>query len=487
MIARNDDTIFYTTVPGKIVDYSMDMKKQVVNTRSDLSIRFSPLHSLRRADTILNIEVDSSLEIDCPDPGSEDDYKLNSPLFVNKFEAICPEPALGSLTRKIQIKDPFAYTYEYSEGQEPIALVLRNVKSPRSSRDIKLLEITLTNADGEVIDYLFNEEKTLFTLVPSPFGSSLLEVNEIQTYTDAVFDFTLSITVPMLPFDYMDVRPPPEVDFPFSNSGRVLISAEAPMSVSLTRHEVIKDANGSGFVIRIKDFVPRFSTRPTPGSPIAQSRYGIGAPADLKFKIEQLRTPLSTKTSSSFKVYTKDKEGRVMNYIDTDLSTTMIRGKAITDIEVTTSSYRVGDLAAHTLTFKTVVPLALTDSFLIMYPKETSPPIRAPKCEGGKSLGKRQTCSVVQNIVKTKDLKFRMSTTGRAVRELNVGDKLSFTVLESNNTKSEEISSAYKLYILDRLDNVISEATNEGEIKMKLEMKLPALIQRYRHSTTDPR
>ena len=77
-----------------------------------------------------------------------------------------------------------------------------------------------------------------------------------------------------------------------------------------------------------------------------------------------------------------------MNYIDTDLSTTMIRGKAITDIKVTTSSYRVGDVADHTLTFKTVVPLVLTDSFLIMYPKETSPPIRAPKCEGEESLDK---------------------------------------------------------------------------------------------------
>ena len=57
-----------------------------------------------------------------------------------------------------------------------------------------------------------------------------------------------------------------------------------------------------------------------------------------------------------------------MNYIDTDLSTTMIRGKAISGIKVTTSSDRVGDLAAHTLTFKTVVPLVTTDSFLIRYP-----------------------------------------------------------------------------------------------------------------------
>jgi len=117
----------------------------------------------------------------------------------------------------------------------------------------------------------------------------------------------------MYPFDYMEVRPPPEVDLPLSGN-KVLISAEAPMSFSGTRNEVIMDEDGSGFLIKIMKFVSRSSR-------------AINAPADLKFRIEELRTPLSTKTSSSFKVYTKDQEGRVMNYIDTDFSTTMIRGK----------------------------------------------------------------------------------------------------------------------------------------------------------------
>ena len=104
---------------------------------------------------------------------------------------------------------------------------------------------------------MFNEEKTLFTVVPSPFSASQLEVDQKQTYTDAVFSFTLSITVPLYPGDYMDLRPPPEVDLPFSLNGRVLISAETPMSVINTRHEVIQDDDGSGFVIRIKNFVSR--------------------------------------------------------------------------------------------------------------------------------------------------------------------------------------------------------------------------------------
>ena len=81
------------------------------------------------------------------------------------------------MTKRIKIIDPFAYTYDYQVGQKPLALVLRRVQSPRSARDLKLLRITLTNAKNEVIDYLFNEEKTLFTVLPSPFSSSLLTVS----------------------------------------------------------------------------------------------------------------------------------------------------------------------------------------------------------------------------------------------------------------------------------------------------------------------
>jgi len=46
----------------------------------------------------------------------------------------------------------------------------------------------------------------------------------------------------------------------------------------------------------------------------------------------------------------------------------MIRGKEMKDIVVTSSSYRVGDVAAHTFTLTTVVPLVDTDQFLVTYP-----------------------------------------------------------------------------------------------------------------------
>lgn len=62
-------------------------------------------------------------------------------------------------------------------------------------------------------------------------------------------------------------------------------------------------------------------------------------------------------TSSSFKIYTKDLQDRTVNFVETDLDVTMLRGKAIETLKVTTSSYVVGNVAAHIFTFDTPIPL----------------------------------------------------------------------------------------------------------------------------------
>jgi hypothetical protein len=55
-----------------------------------------------------------------------------------------------------------------------------------------------------------------------------------------------------------------------------------------------------------------------------------------------------------------------------------------------------------------------------------------------------------------------------SVSSLSVNSELSLTIKASNNTQSEEISSAYTMYIMDKTNHVISEATNDNNINMKL-------------------
>ena len=82
---------------------------------------------------------------------------------------------------------------------------------------------------------------------------------------------------------------------------------------------------------------------------------------EIDFQIQLLRTPNSTVSSSSFKVYSKDADNRIVNFIESDLFVTMLRGKTITGIKVTSSSYIVGQLAEHTFTFDAPIPLYPTN------------------------------------------------------------------------------------------------------------------------------
>jgi hypothetical protein len=52
---------------------------------------------------------------------------------------------------------------------------------------------------------------------------------------------------------------------------------------------------------------------------------------------------------------------RIINYVETDLFVTMLYGKEIDTVKVTSDSYVVGAIASHTFTFLTPIPLVATD------------------------------------------------------------------------------------------------------------------------------
>ena len=157
------------------------------------------------------------------------------------------------------------------------------------------------------------------------------------------------------------------------------MDVEAPMSTSLYKSDWTD--NGRTIIIKITDFVAA-------GGKIEKD-------SDLKFSVSRLRTPLTTKSSESFKLYIKDKDGYLINYIITDMRATMLLGKFMKTVGVSSSSPRVGDRAGHTVYFDTVVPLEASDQLVVIYPPETFPPLKDPRCEGSEMLARVNVCSVI--------------------------------------------------------------------------------------------
>ena len=106
------------------------------------------------------------------------------------------------------------------------------------------------------------------------------------------------------------------------------------------------------------------------------------------FEVEliNLITPRTTVSSSSFKVYTRDSKENIINYVETELFVTMLYGKKISGARVSTSDPVVGNLATHSFTFNTNIPLIPSDMIMVQYPNQTSPPLQEDLCSGSAGL-----------------------------------------------------------------------------------------------------
>ena len=88
-----------------------------------------------------------------------------------------------------------------------------------------------------------------------------------------------------------------------------------------------------------------------------------------------LFTPLSMKTSDSFKVIITDSQGHEINYVLTALSLTMKQGKDIGENYVSVSSDIVGAFASHDIIFYSPTPLYKDFLIIVNIPEQFRPPM----------------------------------------------------------------------------------------------------------------
>ncbi len=96
----------------------------------------------------------------------------------------------------------------------------------------------------------------------------------------------------------------------------------------------------------------------------------------LEFSIKEgLYTPLSMKTSDTFKVNITDAEGRQINYVVSALSLTMKQGKDVGPLTVAVSDLVVGNEATQTVSFETPAPLYNGFLIIVNIPEECRAPM----------------------------------------------------------------------------------------------------------------
>jgi hypothetical protein len=113
-----------------------------------------------------------------------------------------------------------------------------------------------------------------------------------------------------------------------------------------------------------------------------------------------LLTPISKKSSSSFRIWTTDNEDREINYIRKALFITMREGKDIGRTEVMTSNQRVGSIADHTINFITSTPLYDGFYVYVFIPPQCEAPFASElTCTSNEPLVENLNCRVNGNRV----------------------------------------------------------------------------------------
>lgn len=104
-------------------------------------------------------------------------------------------------------------------------------------------------------------------------------------------------------------------------------------------------------------------------------RYGLYKNAELSFRIARgLKTPISTKTTSSFQISFTDEEHYEINFVRKAMTLTMRDGCDIGPLDVQPKSEIVGATTVHTLLFNTPVPLSDGYFFYVIIPDQCQPP-----------------------------------------------------------------------------------------------------------------
>ena len=164
-------------------------------------------------------------------------------------------------------------------------------------------------------------------------------------------------------------------------------------------------------------------------------------------------TPISVKSSETFRVRITDSNLYEINYVEEALPVTMRRGQDVGPIELTVGSEVVGEQTTHNVTFTTPVPLE--DGFIIYFfmPEECDPPMESDFiCRGQAPFAEDFICTInghrITVVVKTELVED--AVTGRRVLSpsgIPGGDSISFEFSPITNPHSLKPSGPYSINI----------------------------------------
>lgn len=297
------------------------------------------------------------------------DFTCNS-LFT---KGLVPNPECAEISaHHLRLNSVFEWN-EYL-GNKELSIGFSNRIMPRSSQPIAGIAIQIYQYVGKesfLIDQIVDPDFLFFEMKAVEFFGDSLKSKSDVTFTDTDLTFRM-VVASEIPRDAIaQITFPPEVTLSKSLEEMAKF-CEIPSDPALKpkcifEKATIKKQEDGGLAEQESTVIATIR---------GLFRQSLKSQDDFDFRISAgVVTPISVKTSQPFVFKLLDNSGREINYSNSALTLTMVKGIDIGPLELESQSYVVGDWTEHTISFTTPVPLVAGTRVYINLPKEVGTPI----------------------------------------------------------------------------------------------------------------
>lgn len=282
--------VTYTPTVGEVSSMAMTGTSYTINTDSDVTFVFAPLHNLPEG-AIIYISLDSDIfSLNC-DITAYDGFDDDGPSCA--YDAGANQVTLSDLFDE-PASDDGDYSYVY-DADNTLSLTFESITLPDSAVDVvNVVVTTVWVEDGSATEYQvdsYTETASVMTVEPDDFTSAVIEVSADETYSDATFSFEMTTTNTVPSDGMIRVLIPPEVwvddheDIACSNADEDGVTNNLDSLTCDVSETEIDDE--TWYVVIVSDC---FSS----GDMAPETAFSL--------HLSGMKTPLSTQSTSSFEI-----------------------------------------------------------------------------------------------------------------------------------------------------------------------------------------
>lgn len=426
-VAQITAGITYTASVGALTGVTLTPENTVVSTSTSITLTFLPAHALIADETRIEITLPSDVSIAA--------QSNPSTCSLSDLKFISPTVQCTVISNTITLIDPFSVAYTPT-STEVLGFKISGMTMPPSLKPPGAVVITTKVGTSTFYSVDTVSASSLFVSTVGSISEYSITPASFVAYATTTYTFTFKAQNAILQNGYITVDYPSQISIPNT-------STAASSCAGVSGFQTTISCTISGSKIKVSN---GFQTG------------NLAAGTQVSFSMGNIRSPVSTQTSSSFTYTTFDSSNYQIDTRSSGITVTMTSVNDLQSAAVTLGSSVNGATTAYTFTMVASSPLINGDKIYIRVPSTISPSV-SPTCTGVTALASSLTCNTLNREILV-TLAFSSGST------LTAGSTFSFSIANFVNPSSTKPSDALTFQAQDTTGALINAYTSATPVKI---------------------